>query len=98
MATEKFIQGKHDNGHHDGRRSTLRRLQGAIEQIKAWRNEALPAGNSLCYPNEKDGHGQITPYSEGQDQEISQFPQTGIVFDSESPFHKANDYMTKSGD
>lgn len=33
MAIESFIHGKHDAGHHEGKRSSLRRLAQSDEEI-----------------------------------------------------------------
>ena len=61
MSKERFIGGRHDDARHDGRHSTMKRLQGAMEQIQAWRRErtlANEAGHTpeLCYPGEIGGH------------------------------------------
>ena len=36
MAVEKFIRGKVDSCHHDGKRSTLRRLDAARAEIEVF--------------------------------------------------------------
>lgn len=33
MATEQFIEGKHDDGHHDGRRSNVLREKASEQEI-----------------------------------------------------------------
>lgn len=39
--------------------------QKAVTIFDRLRNRTLPDGNALCYPGEKDGHGQETPLIEG---------------------------------
>ena len=33
MAVEKFIAGKHDSGHHEGKRSEMRRIDEANDEL-----------------------------------------------------------------
>jgi hypothetical protein len=33
MAVEKFIAGKHDSGHHEGKRSEMRRIDEAENEV-----------------------------------------------------------------
>ena len=86
MGTERFIQGKHDNARHAGRRSITRRLMGAMEQISEWRRERTIAHQmgedaELCYPGEKDGHFQLPPEIEegGLVEPFSGHPKNGIL-------------------
>lgn len=34
MATERFILGKHDSAHHEGKRSEVKRIAEAEEQVR----------------------------------------------------------------
>lgn len=36
MATEKFIHGKVDEGHHDGLYANTKRLEAAVEEEREW--------------------------------------------------------------
>ena len=78
MSIDKFIAGKVDQGHHDGLRSTRRRLDASFAQLTNWRNqnEAAHLGGhepdqpELCFPGEIGGHFQ----------DVIAVP-TGIIFE-----------------
>ncbi len=59
MATEKFIIGKHDNGHHDGRAANLRREQAADFALQIGMEEILEEGVIFQSQNGKKRGGLL---------------------------------------
>src|SRR3990167_10483321 len=76
MGKEDFIQGKHDTSHHSGRHSTLRRLQGAFDQLAEWRKQRTLSHKGGHKPDEFPFAGQpqtfkdLYPEAEGEELEI----------------------------
>lgn len=50
MATEKFIQGKKDHCHHDGKASHKRRLDAANADLEFY--NSMPTHEILIFPGE----------------------------------------------
>src|SRR3972149_12340438 len=71
MGKEHFIQGKGDNGHHDGRRSMVRRLQSSLDQMRAYTQERISA--------HEQGHTPPIPFAGTREQTELLFPDEGIV-------------------
>lgn len=53
MALEKYIYGKHDDAHHDGYASNLRRLQASENELEEWQ-DTLPS-EAIIFTN-RDRH------------------------------------------
>jgi len=76
------IIGKCDASHHDGLRSTRRRLESAMSQIRAYRNERAASHETgedepeLCFPGEIGGHFQIPSGEIFKDPEVQAMMET----------------------
>lgn len=65
MGKENFIKGHGDNGHHDGRRSAVRRLQSAMDQMRYGQDRTIAheAGEDVdVYPDIQPGVDPIVVY------------------------------------
>lgn len=69
MGKENFIRGHGDNGHHDGRRSAVRRIQSALDQMRAYRQERITSHEQGHHPEPMVGGF----YPEGEGTEIELF-------------------------